>query len=136
MRRIAPAPVAFAAVVAAALALQGCSAPQALQGTRNPFGNEDPGTAQVRIRVLNFNFSDATVWTVVRSGRRQRLGTVTGKADATFTVPWTFTEPLRLEFDLLAGPRCFTDELSVDPGDVLELQIPVDAASNRMCRNG
>ena len=135
MRRIAPAPLTAAVVVAAALALQGCSAPQALRGTPNPFGNEDPGTAQVRVRVVNFNFSDATVWTVARSGRRQRLGTVTGKADATFTVPWTFTEPLRLEFDLLAGPRCFTEELSVDPGDIVELQISVDAAASRMCRS-
>lgn len=133
MRRIAFAPLAAAALVLAALALPGCSAPQALRGTRNPFGNEDPGTAQVRIRVVNFNFSDATVWTVVRSGRRQRLGTVTGKADATFTVPWTFTEPLRLEFHLLAGPRCFTEELSVDPGDIVELQIPLDAAASMMC---
>lgn len=133
MRPIVPAPVALAAALVAVLSLQGCSAPQALRGSRNPFGNEDPGAAQVRIRVVNFNFSDATVWTVVRGGRRQRLGTVTGKADATFTVPWTFTEPLRLEFHLLAGPRCFTDELSVDPGDIVELQIPVDTAANRMC---
>lgn len=133
-RRWGPPRLAAVLAAAAVLAVEGCAPAQALRGTRNPFGNDDPGSAEVRIRVVNFNFSDATVWTVIRNGRRQRLGTVTGKADATFDVPWTFTEPLRLEFHLLAGPRCFTEELSVDPGDIIELQISVDPDADPMCR--
>ena len=125
--------MALGVALVAAVALQGCSA-ASLGGTRNPFGNDEPGGAEVRIRVVNFNFSDATVWSVIRGGRRQRLGTVTGKGEATFTVPWTFSEPLQLQFRLLAGPDCLTEELAVDPGDILELQIPLDANNDPMCR--
>lgn len=122
------------ATLALTFTVAGCSALTRSPGPASPFGSDDPRDTEVRIHVLNFNFSDATVWTVVNGGRRQRLGTVTGKSDATFTVPWSFSEPMRLEFHLLAGPRCFTEELSVHPGDVLELQISGDTGHDPMCR--
>ena len=78
---------------------------------------------EIRIDVLNNNFADATIWLVVRNAQRDRLGNVTGKSDETFVVPWDSTEPLRLEIDLLAGPRCRTREIIVEPGDALQLQI-------------
>jgi len=86
------------------------------------------------IHVRNFNFNDATVWTIVRDGPRHRLGTVTGKSDASFTLRWDFSVPLRLEFDLLASVKCVTEELAVDPGDTLELQISVDPSQDPWCR--
>lgn len=95
--------------------------------TGNPFGDAAERN-EVQIKIRNFNFSDATVWVLTRGAQRKRLGVVTGKSDADFTVPWDFSQPMTMEFDLVAGPRCTTRPLEVDPGDVLELQIAVDFA--------
>lgn len=96
--------------------------------TGNPYSQELGERNEVRIDIQNRNFSDATVWALIRDGNRRRLGVVTGKTDSVFTVPWTFSEPLRLEFDFVAGPRCFTESLQVDPGDIIELQIASEFA--------
>ena len=92
----------------------------------NPYSDSREERREIGIEIQNHNFADATVWVLVRDGARKRLGIVTGKSDATFTLDWSFSEPLRLEFDLLAGPRCTTEALSVDPGDTLQLQISTD----------
>ncbi len=124
------------AFVTAALVLgaAGCASGRGKPGSANPFGQAQGEQNEVRIRVVNFNFNDANVWTMVRDTRRERLGMVTGKSEATFTVPWTFTDALRLEFDLIGGVRCVTEPLSVDPGEILELQISVDPSQDPMCR--
>jgi hypothetical protein len=99
----------------------------------NPFGRAS-GEQEIHIKVLNQNFYDATIWAVVRGARQSKLGVVVGKQDADFTMPWTFSEPLQLEIDLLTGNmRCRTDPLTVDPGDILELQISVDFGQTRGC---
>ncbi len=116
------------ALTGALLATAACASGGGPQRSGSPFGEDLRERNEVRIHIQNHNFSDATVWTLVRDGRRNRLGMVTGKTDAVFTVPWTFSEPLRIEFDLVAGPRCTTENLSVDPGDTLEMQIAVDIA--------
>jgi hypothetical protein len=99
----------------------------------DPF-TEGAAEQQIQIKVINLNFQDATVWALIAGGRRQRLGIVSGKREAEFTVPWRFSQPLRMEFDLIAGPRCVTEELTVDPGDLLELQIATDFYSTPGCR--
>jgi hypothetical protein len=92
------------------------------------------GEQEIRIKVLNRNFYDATIWAVVRGARHSKLGVVVGKQDAEFRMPWTFSEPLQLEIDLLTGNmRCRTDPLTVDPGDILELQISVDFGQTHGC---
>jgi hypothetical protein len=121
------APALRVALAGALLATAGCAS-GGLQRSGSPFSNDPRERNEVRIHVLNHNFSDATVWTLVRDGRRTRLGMVTGKDEASFTVPWRFSEPLRLQFDLVAGPRCTTENIMVDPGDELEMQIAVDFA--------
>jgi len=134
-----PKPIALRATraLAAGFLLVGAAAcassgPRPTSG--NPFAQELADSKQIQIRILNLHFSDATVWVLVRDARRDRLGTVTGKSEATFTIPWTFSEPLRLEFDLLADVRCITEEIAVDPGDMLELQITADPGSDPSCR--
>lgn len=102
------------------------------------FGHREPalrvaGNERIRIEVINRNFSDATLW-AISTGGRQRLGIVTGKTDATFTLDWDFSQPLQIEIDLLAGERCVTAPLQVDPGDVLELQIDVELRRSAFCR--
>jgi len=92
------------------------------------------GEQEIHIKVLNHNFYDATIWAVVRGARHSRLGVVVGKQDADFTMPWTFSEPLQFEIDLLTGSeRCRTDPMTVDPGDILELEITVDFGQTRGC---
>jgi hypothetical protein len=87
----------------------------------------------VRLIVQNRNFSDARIY-VLRYGGRRPLGVVGGKRDAEFVMEWRMSEGVRIEIDLLAGPRCTTEELIVDPGDILELQIDVVFSRTSLCR--
>lgn len=114
-----------AALTSALLVLTACASggPKA---SGSPFSEDLAERQEIKISVQNNNFSDVTLWALVRDGRRQRLGQVTGKTDAVFTLPWRFSEPMRLEFDLVAGPRCTTENIDVDPGDTLEMIIAVD----------
>jgi len=100
-----------------AVLLAGCAS---AGGSENPFSERQ---SQIRLHVLNLNWADARLY-VHRSSQRVPLGTVAGKGEETFTLDWPMSYPLRVEFDLLAGGRCTTRELSVDPGDVIDLQIP------------
>jgi len=120
------------ASLAGVVIISGCASARTSGG--NAFSQDMAERNEVEIQVLNFNFADATIWLLVRDSRRMRLGYVTGKSDAVFTIPWTFSEPVRLEFDLLATTRCITEEMMVDPGDILELQISVDPTSDPQCR--
>lgn len=135
-RRTPTTPRRAAGVLVLALSLlaSACASSGATGTPRDPFSQALEDRGEVQIKVMNFNFSDATVWVLEREGKRLRLGIVTGKTDAVFTVPWSFSAPMRLEFDLLADVRCLTESLSVDPGDILELQISVDPSSDPQCR--
>ena len=129
-RRLAIALAGAALLLGAAACVSGGGKPH----SGNPFAQELAERNEIRIRVVNMNFNDATVWALVRDVRHDRLGMVTGKSDATFTMPWRFTDALSLEFDLIGGVRCFTEALSVDPGEILELQISVDPSQDPQCR--
>lgn len=115
------------ALLALGTALSACAS-GGPQDTGSPFSEDLAERQEVKISIQNRNFSDVTLWTLVRDGRRQRLGTVTGKTDAVFTLPWRFSDPMRIELDFVAGPRCTTENLDVDPGDTLELLISTDLA--------
>jgi hypothetical protein len=114
-----------------ALAAAACGTRTSYPG-QNPF--EDGGQArELRIRVRNNNFYDATLTALTDTGRR-RLGTVGGNQSSVFTIPWTFTGGLRIEIDLLAGPTCTTDYLTVSPGESVDLEIMSDFNSMPYCR--
>jgi hypothetical protein len=107
-------------------------------GSSGPSSEGDPFAgsqrdATVLIIVQNLNFSDARLYTLVRGARKQ-LGIVGGKQDAEFTLPWSIPEPLQIEINLLAGPQCYTRELMVDPGDIIELQISTVFSQSSACR--
>ena len=84
-----------------------------------------PRQTTVRIFVQNRNFADARLYTY-RRGARAMLGTITGKTERNFVIDWDQPDPMYMEIDMVAGPKCFTPELQVDPGDILELQIAVN----------
>ena len=108
-------------------------------GTRTSYPGQDPfaeggGAAQdIRIRVRNDNFYDATLTAIGDSGQR-RLGTVGGNQSAVYTVPWSFTGGLRIQIDLLAGPTCMTDYITVSPGEDVQLEIMANFDSTPYCR--
>ena len=89
---------------------------------QDPFIRTAVGETEVRLHVQNLNFNEARLF-AIGLGKRTRLGIVGGKRDAVFSIPWDHSEPIRIEIDILAGPKCTTDVLTVDPGDTLDLQI-------------
>jgi hypothetical protein len=113
------------------LMLVGCgSSGSSPQGDPFSGGNRD---ATIQLIIQNLNFSDARLYTIVRGARKQ-LGIIGGKQDAEFTLPWTIPEPLQIEINLLAGPQCYTREMMVDPGDIIELQISTVFSQSSACR--
>ncbi|MDT8340082.1 MAG: hypothetical protein RQ751_01100 [Longimicrobiales bacterium] len=100
--------------------------------SRNPFQDEE-GTREIKVEVLNLNFSDATVY-ALRQGQRIRLGRVAGKGREFFTLRWPTSLSLQLEFRLLAAEQCVTENLNTDPGDHIYLEIPVDVRGSSLCR--
>ncbi|MBW3535157.1 MAG: hypothetical protein KY453_08075 [Gemmatimonadetes bacterium] len=96
----------------------------------DPF--ERAGSRNIRIEVTNLNFNDATLH-ALRGGERHRLGTVTGKGSASYTMDWPLPQPLRIQIDLLAGGDCTTRSMQVDPGDIIELQIELDLERDPDC---
>lgn len=99
--------------------------------TEDPF--EAGGENQVRVLVQNDNFYDARVYALVE-GVRRHLGSVTGKTNGVFVMPLSFPQEMRLEINILAGPTCTTEGLTVDPGDTLQLQILPEPLGADFCR--
>ncbi len=98
----------------------------ALLGHKSKDEEEEPAKpTQITLHVENQNFYDATVYALARSGERQRLGTVTGNGQGTFTFRWLHDE-LRVIIQLLAGRSSATETIPVNPGDTLNLVIQPD----------
>ena len=108
--------------LAALVVIAACATPGRLVEREQPFTREPVGEQTIRIRVQNDNFMDARLYAVGLS-KRYRLGVVTGKQQAVLAIPWDFSEPLRIEIDLLAGPKCTTRTIEADPGDTFDLRI-------------
>ena len=99
----------------------------------DPFSSSTSRPSQIRIEVQNLNFQDARLYALRSSGTRVSLGSVGGKTDAVFDVDWQFNMDLRIEINLLAGPRCTTRPIQVQPGDILQLQIASVFSQSRAC---
>lgn len=100
----------------------------------SPFDAASGGDGSIQVEVHNFNWADASLY-ALRGAERIRMGVVTGKTDQTFEIAWPMTRPLRIEIDLLAGGRCVTRPLTVDPGDRISLHIRVDLYSDPDCES-
>jgi len=83
--------------------------------------------APTYVEVQNRAFLDMTIY-VVRSGQRVRLGQVSGNSTATFELPKTMVNPglpIRFQADPIGSSRTpFSQEISVNPGDTVQLTIP------------
>ena len=121
------------ALATALLAVVSCGSPGSGVRPEDPFTIAPVEETEVRLHVQNLRFNDARLFAVT-PGRRRLLGTVTGKRNAAFAIPFELDQPLHIEIDVLAGPWCTTPTISVDPGDTLELQIREDMERNWRCR--
>ncbi len=123
----------YALVAACALLLGACGSTGRQLPGADPFSPTAGTAAEIRVRVRNSNFYDATLTAAGDMGQR-RLGTVGGNQTSVFTTPWTATGGLQIRVDLLAGPTCITDAITVSPGDMVELEILPDIRSSGTCR--
>mgnify|MGYP001825468082 CR=1 FL=1 len=104
--------------VAEAALVAGCAGKRSeVEAFPDPYSEKE-----VKIFVTNLAFMDATLYGIT-NGARRRLGRVTGKKDHVFTLPMQLSSEFYLEIDILAGPKCFTERMMVDPGDHLDLVI-------------
>jgi hypothetical protein len=91
---------------------------------RNPFATAAPRPSIV-VEVHNNNYLDVVVF-VLRDGGRVRLGTVTGKCDATLKVSSSYAAPrgFSLEADPVGSPDTYvTDVIYADLGTVVVLDV-------------
>lgn len=83
--------------------------------------------AQTTVEVDNHAFLDMTVY-VSRGNERVRLGIATGAAKTTLVIPAYFVQGypvLRFIADPIGGTHAqVSEEVSVSPGDEVEMQIP------------
>jgi hypothetical protein len=128
-----PASTRRALLFLSMVVLGGCGSSGRTIPGADPFQEDAAVAAEIRIRVRNSNFYDATLTAIGDMGRR-RLGTVGGNQTANFTTPWTFTGGLRLQIDLLAGPTCTTEMITVSPGDQVTIDIASDFSLTTYCR--
>ena len=118
--------------LAALVVIAACATPGRTVEREQPFTREPVGEERIRINVQNDNFMDARLY-AVGLGKRYQLGVVTGKQQAVLSIPWDFSEPLRIEIDLLAGPKCTTRTIDADPGDTFELRIEAVLSRSSAC---
>jgi hypothetical protein len=90
----------------------------------------EPRQHDLTLNVKNQNYYDATLYAVYQS-RRQRIGTVTGLSERTFTFDWGHRD-IRIEISLLSVGSYFTEPMSIDDGD--ELELVIDPALDKRIR--
>ena len=84
--------------------------------------------AKTTLEVTNQWFADMTIY-VVHSGQRLRLGLATGDATTDFVIPSTVVNGPSIQLRFVADPVGGThapvsDEITVSPGDAVQLTIP------------
>ena len=87
---------------------------------QSPFTSQ--ADARINIEVINHGFDDITVH-ALWSGKRVRLGRVSGTRTANFMLPWDGADVLRIRIDVLAGGECTTRGIWTDPGDIILLEV-------------
>ena len=77
----------------------------------------------LRMVVRNQQFEEARVYLWI-DGQRQRLGSVQANGSAEFFQPMYGIRNVQLGFDIILGPRCVSQGMSLGPGDDVEATIP------------
>ena len=108
------------ALLTLALTLAGCA--------KNPkVRSVSPEQERTVLVVNNQNFLDFTIY-LITSGQRVRLGDATGNRRTKLTIPRQYifgASTLQFQADPIGGRRApISDQISVSPGDEVELTIP------------
>jgi len=114
--------------LAVLVVITACATPRELPERERFFTGEDT----IRVHVQNDNFMDARLH-ALGSGGRYLLGVVTGRQQAILEIPWDFSGSLRIEIDLLAGSKCTTRTIDVNPGDTFDLRIESTLSRTAVC---
>jgi hypothetical protein len=84
-------------------------------------------TSPAMLQVENRGFADMVIY-AISGGQRVRLGIATGNSTRAFTIPNTLLRgagALRFLADPIGGNRTpISEELAVQPGDIVTLTIP------------
>ena len=114
--------------LAVLVVITACATPRELPERERFFTGEDT----IRVHVQNDNFMDARLH-ALGSGGRYLLGVVTGRQQAILEIPWDFSGSLSIEIDLLAGSKCTTRTIDVNPGDTFDLRIESTLSRTAVC---
>lgn len=116
-------PTGRSLLLALALAVAACAKHPAPDDAPDPA--DASAAPKAAVHVTNRNFYDMNLY-VVRFGQRQRLGTVNGNSTRVFELPaaWVTNGPVRFLAAPIGGAgREFSEELNLNPGDVVALTI-------------
>ena len=114
--------------------LAGLSVVWGCGGARASSGFAQGGNpSSVELEVVNRNFADVQVW-AHRAGQRLRVGFVAANQSKTFTIPWRTRDGMRVELDLSNGVWCLVDEVLVDPGEELLVEVDPNIERDPDCR--
>lgn len=80
------------------------------------------GTDSVTVEVINRNFADVNIWARYQGNVRDRLGLVQGNTADTFRIAWS-PRPLIMLAEFVAGRGSVSNDLDVDPGDFVTLEL-------------
>lgn len=116
------------ASLAVLVVITACATPRELSERERFFTGEET----IRVHVQNDNFMDARLH-ALGSGGRYLLGVVTGRQQAILEIPWDFSGSLNIEIDLLAGSKCTTRTIDVNPGDMFDLRIESTLSKTAVC---
>jgi len=122
------------------VATTGC----AVGGTGNPFeggsgsyrDNADATPTTFQVRAMNPSFMDVTIFAIdaYTRGRRIRVGRLGSSQEQILDFRMTSAmRDVRFQLEYLAGPTCVTGVISLVPGDVVELILPLEPRNEMGC---
>jgi hypothetical protein len=109
-----------AVLVALTVLASGCV--RGAPGQASPFGEGREPEEPVRVTIKNHDFRDAVLYATWEGRARERVGTVTGKTEQTFSVPWKGSTVV-FQAQLIAGKTITFDRMDAWDGDHFELVI-------------
>jgi len=118
--------------LAALVLITACATPGRVVEREEPSTREPVGEESIRVHIQNNNFMDARLY-ALGLGSRHYLGVVGGGQQVVLEVPWDYSQPLRIEIDMLAGPKCTTRTIETDPGDIIDLRIASVFSRSTLC---
>lgn len=83
------------------------------------------GDAGLTVTIRNQRTEEIRLWVWI-DGQRRRLGSVQSVQTRTFRTRLDRVAEVRLEFDVTLGSHCITRTVSLEPGNRLDITIPIN----------